>query len=266
MTTTAPLRCLLCWILLAGATFARAEEGSSWQNPGYLVDSFVEVALRSEYSTRRNPVRKWSGPVGYYIVHHVGEEELHRRLIDTHFRQLGDITGLAIRPVESQALANFLVVLTREDKLDADLPRFFGTGAALQHQTLFRHSLCQATFATERKGTIVRAVAMIPVDTARARGGLASCVVEELTHAMGLPNDSLKIFPSIFSRKSNHAYLTGLDQLMLRMLYDPRIKAGAQENAVRPVLWTIAAEYQRDNRFALAEQSAAEDGLAGLDR
>jgi len=112
----------------------------------------------------------------------------------------------------------------------------------------------------------VRAVAMIPVDAARAGGQLASCVVEELTHAMGLSNDSLKDFPSIFSHASGHSFLSGLDYLMLKMLYDPRVKAGMKEKTVLPILHTIASEYERDRRFETAEKIATESGLSGLGR
>lgn len=145
------------------------------------------------------------------------------------------------------------------------MPRYFGSGSARQREALFRHSLCLAGFAIDRKkGSIMRGVAIIPVDRARGNGDLVSCVVEELTHVMGLPNDSPKVFPSIFSRKSTQAFLTGLDHLLLGMFYDPRVKPGMDENTVRPILRAIAAEYQRDKRFDSAEKIAAESGLAGL--
>lgn len=260
------LRCLLLGFLLGGASVVAGAEEVQWKSSGFLVDSFVEVALRSGYSSRQNPVRKWTAPVRYFIVHRVGDEDLHRKLIQAHFQQLAEITGLAIQPATSQAAANFLVVLTREDRLEADLPHYFRAVPTRQRETLFRHCLCMATFATERKGSITRAVAMIPVDAARARGDLVACMVEELTHAMGLPNDSLKVFPSIFSRKSSHEFLTGLDHLMLKMLYDPRVKAGMSEKIVRPILQAIADEYERDNRFAAVEQHDAGGGLAGFTR
>lgn len=258
---------MLFAVLLGGAPVAAGADEARWNSPAHLVDSFVEVALHSAYSTRQNPVYKWVVPLRYFIVQGVGDEDLHRKLIGTHFQHLAAITGLAIQPAESQATANFLVVLTSEGRLEEELPRYFGSASAHQRETLFRHSLCLASFAVERKkGSIVRAVAIIPVDRARGNGGLLSCVVEELTHAMGLPNDSLKTFPSIFSRKSTHAFLTGLDSLLLRMLYDPRVKPGMDENTVRPILQAIAAEYQRDERFDNAEKLAAESGLAGLNR
>lgn len=266
MKIAIPWYCMLIVLLLGGASAATATADSRWHSSGYLVDSFVEVALRHDYSTRQNPLRKWSAPVNYFIVHRVGDDELHSTLIQTHFRHLAQITGLAIQPAQSQAAANFLVVLTSEDRLEVDLPLYLGAGSAQRHEALFRHNVCLATFATERKGSIVRAVAMIPVDAARARGDLVSCMIEELTHAMGLPNDSPKLFPSIFSRKSSHIFLTGLDSLLLKMLYDPRLRAGMSEKLAWPILQVIAGEYERDRRFATADQLAAESGLAAMNR
>jgi hypothetical protein len=255
---------MLFSLLFASVAAVAGEGDVSWKSPEFLVDSFVELAMKNGYSTRRNPVRKWMTPVRYFIVHRVGDENLHCKLIDAHFLHLAQITGLSIQAAETQAAANFLVVLTSEDALESDLPRYFGTGSARQNQTLFRHSLCMASFATERKGSIVRAVAMIPVDAARARADLVSCVVEELTHAMGIGNDTTQPLPSIFSRKWNLAFLSGLDHLVLKMLYDPRIKPGVNEKTARPVLKMIADEYEREQAFATVDKLAAESGLARL--
>lgn len=257
-------KALLFGLLLASVAAVAEAEDASWKSPDFLVASFVELALKSVYSTRQNPVRKWMTPVRYFIVHGVGDEDLHRELVDAHFRHLAGITGLSIQPVDTRAAANFLVVLTSEGALKFDVPRYFGSGPPSQNEMLFRHSLCLASFATERRGTIVRATAMIPVDAARARADLASCVVEELTHAMGLGNDTMQALPSIFSRKFNLAFLSGLDHLVLKMLYDSRIKPGMDEKAARPVLQKIAGEYERAGLFATADREAAENGLARL--
>ena len=259
-----PSKGLLFGLLFASVAAAAGAADASRNSPDFLVDSFVELTLKNSYSTRRNPVRKWITPVRYFIVHQVGDEELHRELVDAHFRHLAAITGLDIQPAASRAAANFQVVLTSEDRLESELPRHFGSGLARQNEMLFRHSLCVASFATERRGGIVRAMALIPVDAARARADLASCVVEELTHAMGIGNDTLQPLPSIFSRQSKLAFLSGLDYLVLKMLYDPRIKPGMSEKAARPVLKAIAAEFERDGLFAVADRDAAENGLSRL--
>jgi hypothetical protein len=52
--------------------------------------------------------------------------------------------------------------------------------------------------------------------------------------------------------------------LVLKMLYDSRIKPGMSEKAALPVLRVIAGEYEREQAFAAAEKQAAESGLAGL--
>ena len=246
------------------AAAVAAHEDASWKSPQFLVDGFVELALKHDYSTRQNPVRKWTSPVRYFIVHGVGDKDLHRELIDAHFRHLAEITGLSIQPVDTRAAANFLVILASEAALDSEVPRHFGSGPMSRNTMLFRHGQCLATFATERRGRIVRATTMIPVDAARARADLASCVVEELTHAMGLGNDTVQPLPSIFSRKFNGAFLSGLDHLVLKMLYDPRVKPGMNEKTALPVLKAIAAEYERDGLFATADSDAAKNGLARL--
>jgi hypothetical protein len=253
-------------ILLGGAALVGAEDGSGWKSPRYLVDAFVEVALKSEYSTRQHPVRKWTSPVNYFIVQQAGDEELHGELIRTHLAHLSAITGLPIRPADTRAAANYLIVLTSADKLEADLLTYFGPGPARLREQFYRDSVCMATFAAGHKGSIYRAVAVIPVDTARGSGNLLSCVAEELTHAMGLPNDTFKSLPSIFSHRVARAFLSGLDQLLLKMLYDPRVKPGMSEKILRPLLQTIANEYELDNRFETADGEAAAAGLAAYGR
>jgi hypothetical protein len=93
---------------------------------------------------------------------------------------------------------------------------------------------------------------------------LPACVVEELTQVLGLPNDSDKVFPSVFNDHSTDVFLTGLDVLLLRMLYDPRIVHGMEEAALRPLLRTIAAEITANGGFERAEQAAAAGGLSKL--
>ena len=264
MSLGAAWRSLLVGLLIGGSASASAADRAHWQSVGYLVDAFVEIALRNEYSPKQSTVRKWITPVNYFIVHRAADEELHQRLIRAHLEHLAEITGLAMRPAESQAAANYLIVLTSEDLLKQDLLSYFGWHSATRRERFHRESVCLATFSTKPKGPIFRAVAIIPVDRARARGKLVACVVEELTQVMGLPNDSVKVFPSVFNDLSTDVFLSGLDFLLLKMLYDPRVKAGMDEDTVRPILQQIAAEFERDNRFVTAEKDAAEGGLSAL--
>lgn len=231
----------------------------------YLVDAFIEIALGSEHDVRRRQVRKWTTPIYYALVHQAGDAELHGRLIRTHFEHLAALTGLWIAPATSSDAANYMIVLTSESRLKDDLQRHLGWNSAEQREKFFRETVCLGTFTSSRRnGRITRAVAIIPVDRARARGKLPACIVEELTQVLGLPNDSDKVYPSIFNDHSTNVFLTGLDVLLLRMLYDPRVVHGLEEPELRPLLRTIATEITRNGGFEQAEQAAAAGGLSGL--
>lgn len=256
---------LAALFFLAGATLARSAESAHWKSIDYLVDAFVEIALGSEHEVKRRQVRKWTTPIRYALIHQAGDTALHERLIRTHFAQLSEITGVDIAPAAGGVAANYLVVLTSESRLMDDFQRYFGWNSAAERERFYRETVCLGTFSSSRRtGRITRAVVIIPVDRARARGKLPACVVEELTQVLGLPNDSDKVFPSVFNDRSTDVFLSGLDVLLLRLLYDPRIKHGMEEAELRPLIRTIAGEITRDGGFERAERDAAAGGLSAM--
>ena len=264
MSLAARLLGLLLGLMLGGASAVHAESEARWKTPDGLVDAFVELVLKSGYSTRANPVRKWTAPIRYAIVHRVGDEQLHARLVEAHLMHLSQITGLAIEPAAAPEQANYLVVLTREDQLEADTLAHMGADTDGRREGFYRDSMCLASFRAGPGGAIRRAVAMIPVDRARGKGDLIGCVAEELTHMMGLANDTAMPLPTIFHHGTVRSFITGLDFLLLKMLYDPRVKPGMKEAELRPILLQIALELQRGHFVAVADRIAAQGGLAGL--
>ena len=73
-----------------------------------------------------------------------------------------------------------------------------------------------------------------------------SCVHEEIAQGLGLVNDSPKARPSIFNDDQEFALLTRQDALMLRILYDQRLRPGMTLDEARPIVETIAAELLPD--------------------
>ena len=75
-----------------------------------------------------------------------------------------------------------------------------------------------------------------------------------MAQAMGLPNDSPDARPSLFNDSLEFAFLTDHDEILLRMLYDPRLRPGMTAAEVRPLLPAIArdalAAETRDARVA----------------
>ena len=69
-----------------------------------------------------------------------------------------------------------------------------------------------------------------------------SCVHEELAQGLGLANDSRQVRPSIFNDDEEFAYLTRHDELLLKILYDSRLRPGMTEAEARPIVLQIARE------------------------
>ena len=69
-----------------------------------------------------------------------------------------------------------------------------------------------------------------------------SCIHEEMAQGLGLANDTPRARPSIFNDDDEFALLTGHDELLLRILYDPRLKPGMMLDEARPIVTRIAEE------------------------
>ncbi|MGG7566648.1 DUF2927 domain-containing protein [Rhodovulum sp. DZ06] len=69
-----------------------------------------------------------------------------------------------------------------------------------------------------------------------------ACLHEEFVQILGLPNDGPQIRPSIFNDDQEFALLTEHDELLLRILYDPRLKPGMTEAEGMPIVRRIARE------------------------
>ena len=80
---------------------------------------------------------------------------------------------------------------------------------------------------------------------------------------LGISNDTQRPLPSIFHHGTVRSYLTGLDYLVLKMLYDPRVRPGMKAPALRPLLQRIAADLEYSRLVDLADRLAAENGLSG---
>ncbi len=247
---------LMC-VLFAISLRAHAE---SWQNPEFLQQAFNEIALKNEYEPGTMRVRKWRAPVRVWIEHKVAESDKHTNLVQMHLRHLAKITGLPMSLVPNSSEANVTVVFTDQDRWRQDVVRLMGKGADRETQ----HAVCMASFDLNKQGEIHQAWVVIPVDQAQMHRKLVSCIVEEITQILGLPNDSEKVYPSVFNDDSPDDLLTGLDGLLLKMLYNPQVKVGMTEAQVQPVLQKLIRQWQQDGTIENAEKSIHEGELYPL--
>ena len=219
------------FLLILSAQTAQAVE-HPWQKNAFITNSFYEIALGSEYGGAALEVRKWTKPVKIYVEHQVGDKALHDELLDAQISDLRKITGLKISRVSSKKQANIKYYFTSQKKL----PGLVRSTSGKHSVKYLRTAVCLATIRANRDGSINSAAVYIPVNQARMHAKLVSCIVEELTQVLGLPRDSDEVFPSIFNDHTPNQTLTGLDVILLKILYSNQIKAGMNKSKLRPIL------------------------------
>lgn len=242
--------CVLAVVLsLIPAQYLYAKT-KAWPDLGYISDSFFEVGLGSEYGDSPNQnLRKWNTPLKIYVEHQIGDKQLHNQLLNAHIKQLRDITQFDIQRVNNKSDANVFYYFTRQSALSELVETEVGASAV----EYLHGAICLANVKTDRSNFITSAHIFIPVDQARMHGKLVACIVEELTQALGLIRDSELVFPSIFNDKTRNALLTGLDEILLRLFSEKRVKAGMSKQELKPVIDALLKQYQRQGLISSAE-------------
>jgi len=221
-------------VLLIARPASRAEDALS---NAQVVANLMEIVFGSEFvGEDSESVRKWTTPLRVAI--YAREPERYRALVETVLRQLRELTGLDIRLVDRSAPAqNAYVLMLGRDQFYAYAQSHLNPGKNPRTNTYLD---CFGVFAAGHDGVITELTAVIPefVDDATKH----ACVVEEVTQALGLPNDSFTVKPSIFNDDDQYQDLTWQDELFLRVLYDPRVRPGMTRAAFEPLAKRIVDE------------------------
>jgi hypothetical protein len=222
-----------------------------------LAENFMRIALYDEYrrgnggfvrEETASRLRRWEEPVriGVRFGASVPPERQATDLarIASFAARLSAVTGHPIGL--DDANPNFLIHVVSEDerealgpKVRAFLPNLSpGDVAGITNMPRSTYCLVYALSASGSSGTYTRAFAVIRSehpDLLRL-----SCLHEELTQGLGLPNDSPRARPSIFNDDEEFALLTDQDELLLRMLYSPELRPGMSPDEARPIVETLA--------------------------
>ncbi|ABG31592.1 DUF2927 domain-containing protein [Roseobacter denitrificans] len=223
--------------------------------PDMLARNFEDIVFYNEYASAlqgrggESPLRRWEGPVRIDTIFGAGVPPSVRKAEDARIRdyarRLGRITA---HPVNTLGPSNFIVIVAGEDDRDAALntaaARISGiTARSLDPlRDLGRDTYCAvAAYASGADAnTYTAAVAVIRAENPDLLR--LSCIHEELAQGLGLANDSRDARPSIFNDDDEFALLTAHDELLLKMLYDPRLKTGMSAAEAAPITRIIARE------------------------
>ncbi len=221
-----------------------------------LAENFMRIALFDEYrrgsggfvreETESN-LRRWEGPVRVGIRFGASvtpdRQATDRARIASFVARLSRITGHPMS-VDDRA-PNFFIYIVSEDEREALGPTVRATlpglGAAevAGITAMPRTTYCLVyALADVTSGAYTRAFAVIRSehpDLLRL-----SCLHEELTQGLGLPNDSPRARPSIFNDDEEFALLTDQDEQLLRILYSRELQPGMTASEARPIVFSLA--------------------------
>lgn len=220
-----------------------------------LARNFEQVAFFNEYNATfsgrggPSPLRRWATPVRMDVIFGDGVPQSQRKSdlanVSTYAARLGRVAN---HPVSMSRKANFIVVIAGEDdrgealaKAAARIPGISASSLTPLNNLRSDTYCVVAAYASGAGGnTYTAALAVIRAENPSLLR--LSCIHEELAQGMGLANDSPAARPSIFNDDDEFALLTRHDELLLRMLYDPRLQVGMTADQARPTVQTIAAE------------------------
>jgi hypothetical protein len=220
-----------------------------------LARNFEQIALYNEYDSTfsarggPSPLRRWEAPVRMDLIFGDGVPPSQRNTDSANIRdyatRLGRVTG---HPVSMSKRANFIVIIAGEDdrgealaQAAARLPGVSEASLA-PLRNLRNDTYCVVAAYASGTGSNVYTTALAVIRAENPSLLRLSCIHEELAQGMGLANDSPGARPSIFNDDDEFALLTRHDELLLQMLYDPRLSPGMTADEARGTIQTIAAE------------------------
>jgi Protein of unknown function (DUF2927) len=231
-----------------------------------LYDEYVDMGGRFVHSEAPALLRRWDKPVRVAVLTggsaSAEDTARDRANVAAFTRRLAGLTGLDMG-LGSGADVNFLVLfMTSEertafaDQVSAYYPDFApAVMSALRDTPL--DTFCTAYAFAEPDSPSTYSAVIVLIRAEHPPLTRLSCVHEEMAQAMGLPNDSPEARPSLFNDSLEFALLTEHDAILLRMLYDPRLRPGMSAAEAGPLLPAVAADAQAaqfgGERLATAE-------------
>ncbi len=232
-----------------------------------LVSDFEKVALYDEYTLGNggfiekqtiSTLRRWNKPVriGLYFGPLVTPKQraIDTRSVSRFAARLAAISGLKIR-MSNLKNANYVVMFLNRDeqisltpKLAETIPQLVPT-IVQEIQNSPRNIFCVAYALSDADQPTEYSGVVILIKSEHARIMRNSCIQEEMTQALGLANDGPDIRPSIFNDDEEFATLTRHDEILLKMLYDPRLRVGMTPDHARPLLKQVAEDALKQSRI-----------------
>ncbi len=223
-----------------------------------LARNFELIALHDEYQLRRGrfvasqtpaKVRRWHVPIRMKL--HFGASVSARQKSEDikdileYTARLERITGHPISLAEDDINFNVFIINAEEQQAAGPMLRETLPGireAVVRAVTNSPVEILCAAFTLPNARTYEYAQAIVFIKAEHTGIMRRSCIHEEFAQAMGLVSDSREARPSVFNDDEEFAMLTYHDELLLKILYDKRLKTGMSISEARPIVRLIAHE------------------------
>jgi len=211
---------------LAAAAPLHAQSRSAWPSSDMLARQFERIAFSSEFGGqyRLGRLIRWQGAIRVRLAGHYPDRfkvEVERQLAE-----LRALSGLSIELAQASG--------------EAAPPQMTVEFSTSRGGTTFDPEAPCRTLIWETNYVIRRVQIYITPYPDELR---RHCIAEELTQALGLADDSSLVRDSIFNDASSRQRILPWDALMVRVLYDSRLRAGMHKTEAMPIVRRIIAEY-----------------------
>jgi len=236
-------------LLLAVAAGCQSTPTSEGLTDDDYVNNFETIAFFREFDKDKleYQLTRWETPLRVALVGDVNDRYTGYAI--DHLAEMSDMSGLPVDLAKPQD-ANVVVIFS-PSPFDEALTTyrayyrpFFASDITMERITdeMKNEATCYGRIVTAENNPneIVGAVILIPTDLGRFI--VRACIIEELTQAMGLFNDSDDVQPSIFNDSSPNMTLTDHDRILFRVLYDQRLHTGMTWTEAEPIVRQAVAE------------------------
>ncbi|MBS0125590.1 DUF2927 domain-containing protein [Thetidibacter halocola] len=223
-----------------------------------LARNFAKIALAEEYERGAgltpsrggsSAIKKWLKPIRISAEFgaSVGQDQrvIDRNELGVYARKLSRISGHPITLTDQNP--NFHVLFYGAPEYDQVAPRIrqivpdVNPKALDVFDNLPREIHCLVIAFSETPGGYEYGTAIALIRAEHPELLRRSCIHEEIAQGMGLGNDDPRARPSIFNDDDEFALLTRHDEMLLEILYDPRLRPGMSASEAMPIVREKAA-------------------------
>jgi hypothetical protein len=188
-----------------------------------LMGYFETVVFGNEVPGREATiVRKWLSPIRYKFGGISSVIERSRAVAQAHMAALTRFSNLEFQEIPATDPGEQLVIWF------TDTARMEEAGLALaaNPEDLVGTQGARCFFLSYYGDNGVLVAARVVINADLGPEVVAHCLLEEVTQTLGMPNDDRAIVPSIFNDTMQLDALSFIDQVIVRILYDPRLAPG----------------------------------------